>query len=266
MAALVPLIVEELEADGLAAELAAAAEMDGFIDREVLGEIMAEEEEAEAAAAEAGEGIKEGAEVTARESAEIAGPARVLWQDVKAFTEWAGKQIIQFEALDIGMKIAEQAVTKESREDDSLWYLYPLIHMMRLLNNSLTKMDLVVKDWMDWAHRHQDNKEPFDRIQTQGTSLLRFEVFQYRLRDISDFRNKTLASEARIASKSQDDDKLGYYKGLRETIRGYYIRVARMRTFIQANEAMVQAGLPEHDKKIGIAKEALFKALAIGKE
>lgn len=67
MAALVPLIVEELEADGLAAELAAAAEMDGFIDREVLGEIMTEEEEAEAAAAEAGEGIKEGAEVTARE-------------------------------------------------------------------------------------------------------------------------------------------------------------------------------------------------------
>lgn len=266
MAALVPLIVEELEADGLAAEAAAIAEMEGVLDGEVLREVLAEEAEAEEAAAEAGEGIKEGAEVTARESAEIAGPARLFWKDLKAFTEWAGKQIIEFQALDLGMKIAERAVTKKSNEDDGNWYLYPLIHLMRLLNNALTKMDIVVKDWMVWAHQHQDNKEPFGRIQAEGTSLLRFEVFQYRLRDISDFRNKNLASEAKAASARQDDNSIERYTKLRGTIREYYIRVARMRTFIQANAAMLKAGLSDHDDKISIAKEALLKASAIGKE
>ena len=291
MAALVPLIVAALEA-GLEVGLAAVAEAEGFMagevlsgvieeevlggvieeevlggvmEEEVLGEVIGEEEAAETAAAAAGEGIEAGAEVSVTECAEIAGPARVLLENLTAFTKWAAEQIIEFEAFDLGMRLFEQATTQKSKENAGNSHLYPLVNLMRLLNIALMKIDLVVKDWLDWAHQHQDNKKAFGQIQVEGTSLLRFEVLQYRLRDISDFRNKTLATKGKTASKSLDDETIVRYKDLRVAIWAYYVRVARMRTLIKANEAMVNAGLPANEDEIGIAKAVLLKASAIGK-
>lgn len=202
-----------------------------------------------------GAAAAEGGGAAAAAGAQAAGAAQLsLLRTATQVSQWVARQIVEFEAFDLGMQAVEKAIAK-LREATKSPEAKEMDDIVQRFNKAIALLDAALKDWSNWMAANFDKGPSFGTIQAPHVSLLRFDVFRNRLGTVVDIRQKQIASAGLTASKTPT---LPNFQALLRAVQSYAAEMDKLsEELMQPGTPLAARGLNSHSSDIHDAKNTL---------
>ena len=165
-------------------------------------------------------------------------------------SQWVARQIVEFEAFDLGMQALEKAIAK-LREITKSPEAKEMDEIVQKFNKAITLLDAALKQWSNWMAANFDKKASFGNIQTPAISLLRFDIFRNRLGTLVDIRKNQVSSAGITASKTPTVDN---FRALLRAAQSYCTEMG------QLSQELMQPGTPLADGGLNSFKDDIQTA------